>query len=213
MQVLNENIVEKEIVEESPKKVKDMANELISDNLYDTESKIRTIKSFYSTQIFGLQDQYMIDADATTDLPLSDYELSEMPDDNLQSLSDIGLFESSENDDDTHSVHHSEDTIHASAELNTDLQSLHEHMNHIFKEVSLLHSNMADLESNLITKVSDDIKSIMPTLINNVFQEQLPCLLSVTLIKCLPTILTETLQAQVSTVFEQLAQTQTTLNK
>ncbi|GJT69205.1 hypothetical protein Tco_1028491 [Tanacetum coccineum] len=109
----------------------------------------------------------MIDADAIADLPLSDSELSEMPDDNLQSLSDIGLIESSKNDDDTHSVHHSEDTIHASAELNTDLQSLHEHMNHICKEVSLLHSNMADLESNLITKVSDDIKSTMPTLINN----------------------------------------------
>ncbi|GKC02748.1 hypothetical protein Tco_0994358 [Tanacetum coccineum] len=85
-------------------------------------------------------------------------------------------------------------------------------MNHICKEVRL-HSNMADLESNLITKVSDDIKSTMPTLINNVLQEQLPSLLSATLIKCLPTILIETLQAQVSTVSEQLAQTQTTLNK
>ncbi|GKC66688.1 hypothetical protein Tco_1099286 [Tanacetum coccineum] len=150
-------------MEESPKNVKDKADELIPENLYDTDSEIQTVNN--------------------------------------------------ENDDDTHSMHHSEDTIHAFAELNIDLQSLHEHLNHIFKEVSLLHSNMADLESNLITKVSDDIKSTMPNLINNVLQEQLPGLLSATLKECLPIILTETLQAQVSIVSEQLGQTQTTLNK
>ncbi|GJS03858.1 hypothetical protein Tco_0320366 [Tanacetum coccineum] len=97
MQVLNENIVEKEIMEESPEKVKDKADELIPENLYDTESEIQTVKSFYSTQISDLQDQPIIDADAIADLLLSDSELSEMPDDNLQSLLDIGLFESKSN--------------------------------------------------------------------------------------------------------------------
>ncbi|GJX61679.1 retrovirus-related pol polyprotein from transposon TNT 1-94, partial [Tanacetum coccineum] len=54
--VPNENIMEKEIVEESPEKVKDKADEIIPENPYDTESEIQTVKSFYSTKISDLQD-------------------------------------------------------------------------------------------------------------------------------------------------------------
>ncbi|GJZ29307.1 retrovirus-related pol polyprotein from transposon TNT 1-94 [Tanacetum coccineum] len=209
----NENIMEKENLEKSPKTVEAKADQVIPESPYDTESEIKIVKYFYSSKISEQQDQLMIDAYATTDLPSSDSKLSEMPDENLQSLSDVRLVEDSGNEDETPSVHHSEVTIHASAELNTDLQSLHEHMDHICKEVKLLYSNMANMESSLFTKVSEDLKFTMPNIIKSALQEHFPSILSETIKECLPNILIETMQAQVPTITDKIAQTQTSLNK
>nr|GFA04513.1 hypothetical protein [Tanacetum cinerariifolium] len=110
---------------------------------------------------------------------------------------------------DAHSEHHSdannEDNTHASAKITAGLQVLHDHLDHVCEEVTLLNYLVANMETFVTSKVSEDITSSMPTMINNASKYQLPGLLSETLKKCLPNILKETLQTQTSTIFDQMS--------
>ncbi|GKB73105.1 hypothetical protein Tco_0934517 [Tanacetum coccineum] len=96
--------------------------------------------------------------DTSADLQeLSDSELSDMPDDDLHSTSVFDTVNSGNDKDDAmaHSEQHSDDisayNVHASA----DLHGLHNHLDHVCEEVSLLHSTVADIETSIISKVSD----------------------------------------------------------
>nr|GEY19894.1 retrovirus-related Pol polyprotein from transposon TNT 1-94 [Tanacetum cinerariifolium] len=91
--------------------------------------------------------------------------------------------------------------------------SLLDHLDHICKEVSSLHSNLETMESSIIHQVSDGIKSTSPTLVTTALQEQFPRLLSATLKDCLPSIIQESLQTHITSSSELFEEKQTKLNK
>ncbi|GKB19533.1 hypothetical protein Tco_0853456 [Tanacetum coccineum] len=115
--------------------------------------------------------------------------------------------------DDTHdnNVSHSTHISHdiASAER----LSLPDHLDHICKEVSSLHSRLGNMESSIIQTISAEIKSSLPAMITNALKEQLPRILSATLKECLPLIVKESLQTHSLAASEQFVETQTQLNK
>ncbi|GJW89132.1 hypothetical protein Tco_0164472 [Tanacetum coccineum] len=69
------------------------------------------------------------------------------------------------------------------------VSGLPDHMDHICKEVSSLHSKLGDMESSIIHQVSAEIKSSLPALVTTTLQAQLPGLPSATLKDCLSSIL------------------------
>ncbi|GJX30787.1 hypothetical protein Tco_0240642 [Tanacetum coccineum] len=135
----------------------------------------------------------------TLDNVVSSSELSFMPDDDLHSMS---VFDTVKSRDDVDVD--MADSEHISKEGTTDtflnaladFHSLSGHLNHIYDEVSNIHSRIADMESFILQSVSDEIKNSMPTLISNALQDQLPGLLTDTLKACLPSILKDSLPTQ-----------------
>ncbi|GKE55035.1 hypothetical protein Tco_1490191 [Tanacetum coccineum] len=145
------------------------------------------------------EDQIMQDAELNADEnQLSDSKLSVMPDDDIQSSSGYELFAIDNEEADAHSEHHfdanNKDNAHASAKITVDLQGLHDHLDHVCEEVTLLNYTVANIETSVTSKVSEDITSSVPTMINSASKDQLPGLLSEALKECMPNILKETLQ-------------------
>ncbi|GJS59942.1 retrovirus-related pol polyprotein from transposon TNT 1-94 [Tanacetum coccineum] len=159
---------------------------------YDTESEIKVVKSFFTSHLSEVQDQTMNDYKESAGIQEdSDSDLQSMPDDDLRSVSG---FQATDSDDThqnevSHSAHTSQDNI-ASAEC----LSIPDHLDHICKEVSYLHSRLGNMESSIVQTVSYEFKSSLPTMITNAFQEQLPRILLATLKDCLPLIVKESLQ-------------------
>ncbi|GKG30354.1 hypothetical protein Tco_0420252, partial [Tanacetum coccineum] len=85
----------------------------------------------------------------------SEFKLESMPDDDLQSL--LG-FETSVSDS-SHDVSHSEHTSWETTAF-AEFQSLSGHLDHVCKEVSLLHYKVEEMESLIAQKVSDDISPL-----------------------------------------------------
>ncbi|GKA97273.1 hypothetical protein Tco_0825167 [Tanacetum coccineum] len=114
----------------------------------------------------------------------SDYE--SMPEDNLRSVSGFKATDSdnTQGNDVSHSDH-----IFQNDNASAECLSLPDHMDHICKEVSSLHSKLGDMESSIIHQVSAEIKSSLPALVTTALQEQLPRLLLATLKDCLLSIL------------------------
>nr|GEV68858.1 zinc finger BED domain-containing protein RICESLEEPER 2-like [Tanacetum cinerariifolium] len=142
-----------------------------SESPYDTESKIKVVKFYFTSQIPKLQDQIVHDSDES-----ADYE--SMPEDDLRSFS--GFEDANSDDTQGNDVSHSDHTFpdhNASAEC----LSLLDHLDYICEEVSSLHSKLGTIESSIIHQVLDGIKSTLPALVTIALQEQLPRLLSDTL--------------------------------
>nr|GEY13594.1 retrovirus-related Pol polyprotein from transposon TNT 1-94 [Tanacetum cinerariifolium] len=111
-----------------------------SESPYDTESEIKVVKSYFTSQIPKLQDHIMHDSDK-----LADYE--SMPEDDLRSVSG---FEDADSDDlQGNVVSHFDHTF---PDHNTSAKrlSLPDHMDHICEEVSSLHSKLDIMESSII---------------------------------------------------------------
>ncbi|GJZ23008.1 hypothetical protein Tco_0560467 [Tanacetum coccineum] len=143
---------------------------------YDTESKIKVVKSFLTSHISELQDQTMHDSEETADIHEdSDSDLQSMPDDDLRSVSGFDTADS----DDTHENEVSKsDHIFQDDNASAERLSLPDHMDHICEEVSSLHSKLGDMESSIVQQVSAEIKSSLPALVTNTLKEQLPSFLS-----------------------------------
>nr|GEU59947.1 reverse transcriptase domain-containing protein [Tanacetum cinerariifolium] len=110
-----------------------------------------------------------------------------------------------DNSDDTNG-HEASQSNHILQDENASAErtSLPDHMDHICKEVSALHSKLRDMESSIVQQVSAEIKSSLPALITTAFKEQLPRLLSATLKECLPLIIQESLQTYILAFSEQV---------
>nr|GEX68580.1 hypothetical protein [Tanacetum cinerariifolium] len=152
-----------------------------SESPYDTESEIKLVKSYFTCQIPKLQDQIMHDSDES-----ADYE--SMPEDHLRSIS--GFKDVDSDDIQGNDASHSDHTFPYHNAFAKRL-SLPDHLDHIYEEVSSLHSKLDTMESSIIHQVSDGIKSTLPALVTTALQEQLPGLLSDTLRDCLPSIIQE----------------------
>ncbi|GJV06485.1 hypothetical protein Tco_1344141 [Tanacetum coccineum] len=206
-EVLDQNVMEETEKADDDSRIiptmEDLLNELDKrtkaaqsniESIYDTESEILVVKSFAKTQL-----------------------LAQMSDDIIRSPSGAELFASDNDADDTHSKHQSdannEDRVDASAQNNPDLQSLHDHLDHVCENVTMLHNKVADLEDSVTSKVYKDIQSSVPAMITTALKEQMPGLLSAALQECLPNILKETMQSHASAISEQLAQSQTQLSR
>ncbi|GKC88517.1 hypothetical protein Tco_1149166 [Tanacetum coccineum] len=149
-QLLDEVDKQNKVVQETP------------ESPYDTESEIKVVKSYFTSQISKLQDQIMHDSGE-----LVNYE--SMPEDDLRSV--LG-FEAVDSDDTQgNDVSHSDDTFsyhNASAER----PSLKDHLDHIYEEVSPLHSMFGNMESSIIHQVSNGIKSTLPALVTAALQNR-----------------------------------------
>ncbi|GJY66316.1 hypothetical protein Tco_0468554, partial [Tanacetum coccineum] len=136
-QLLDEVDKQNKAVQETPK------------SPYDTESKIKVVKSYFTSHIPRVQDQIMHDSDESADVQEdSDYE--SMPEDDLRSV--LGFeaadFDNTQGNDVSHSDHIFQDD-NAFAEC----LSLPDHMDHICEE--------SDKFSRLETELSKTLKSDM----------------------------------------------------
>ncbi|GJU18760.1 hypothetical protein Tco_1146726 [Tanacetum coccineum] len=181
-----------------------------SESLYDTESKIKVVKSLLTSHLSVPQDQTMKDYESADIQDNFDSDLQLMPDDELRSILE---FEITDYDDFHNNEVSTSDHIVQDDYAFAERLSLPDHMDHICEEVSSLHSRLEDLESSIAQKVSDEIKSSLPALVTNALKEQLPAILSASLRDYLPLIINESLQTHILVVSEQFAETQTYLNK
>nr|GEV19918.1 hypothetical protein [Tanacetum cinerariifolium] len=170
---------------------------------YDTESKIKVVKSYFTSQIPKLQDQIMHDADES-----ADYE--SMREDDLRSVSGFkdADFDNTQGNDVSHSDHTFLDHNAFAERL-----SLPDHLDHIYEEVSFLHLKLGTMESYIIHQVLDGIKSTFPVLVTIALQEQLPGLLPKTLRDCLPSIIQEYLQTYIQASSKKFARLESKLSK
>nr|GEX86637.1 reverse transcriptase [Tanacetum cinerariifolium] len=121
-------------------------------------------------------DKQTKDDEPTPESPFdTDFELSSMPDDDFQYVS---TFDTVKSGDDTY------------------FHSLSRDLDHVCKEVSNLHSRIANMESSILQSVSNEIKNFVPNLISNALQDQLPGLLTDVLKECLHSILKDSLPTQ-----------------
>ncbi|GKA98431.1 hypothetical protein Tco_0826368 [Tanacetum coccineum] len=121
---------------------------------YDTGSEIKVVKSFLTSHISELQDQTMHDSEETTDIH-EDFD-----------------------SDDTHENEVSKsDHIFQDDNAFAERLSLPYHMDHIYEEISSLHSKLGDMKSFIVQQVSAEIKSSFPALVTDALKEQLPSFL------------------------------------
>nr|GEW21356.1 hypothetical protein [Tanacetum cinerariifolium] len=138
---------------------------------YDTESKIKVVKSYFTSQIPKLQDHIMHDSGES-----ANYE--SIPEDDLRYV--LG-FEATDSDDtQSNDVSHLDHTF-LNHNASDERLSLPYHLDHICEEASSLHSKLRTMESSIIHQVSDGIKSTLPALVITALQEQLSGLLLATL--------------------------------
>nr|GEV53425.1 retrovirus-related Pol polyprotein from transposon TNT 1-94 [Tanacetum cinerariifolium] len=177
--IIKEEVAEKDsqsipsvedLLNEADKRAK--ADQLISKSRYDTESKIRVVKSFINTNLLE---------------QLSDSELSDMPDDDIHSVSEFENVDSNvkSGHEVSHSEYHEED----------------------------FHADESYAFAGLQAKFQLTAHLLVPTLITNAIKDQLPGLLSEVLKQCRLSILQESLQSQIPSVTEKFAETQSQLNK
>ncbi|GJZ13111.1 hypothetical protein Tco_0548341, partial [Tanacetum coccineum] len=170
---------------------------------YDTESEIKVVKSFLTSNISELHDQTMHDSKEIADiLEDSDSDLQSMPDDDLRSVSGFDTADS----DDTHKNEVSTSNhIFQDDNASVERLSLPDHMDHICEEVSSLHLKLGDMESSIVQQVSAEIKSSLPALVTNTLKEQLPSFLSDALKDTLPQLLKDSIKSSVSkSIIEEL---------
>nr|GFA56776.1 hypothetical protein [Tanacetum cinerariifolium] len=142
---------------------------------YDTESEIKVVKSYFTSQISKLKDQIMYDSDESVNY-------KSMPKDDLRSVSG---FEGADSDNTQgNDVSHSDHTF-PDCNAFAERLSLPEHLDHICEEVSSLHSKLGIMESfnihqsdrfaKLETKPSKTLKTDMgnsvTTLVKSGMQE------------------------------------------
>nr|GEX41208.1 retrovirus-related Pol polyprotein from transposon TNT 1-94 [Tanacetum cinerariifolium] len=181
--VLDQIVEEKEIAKEHPLVI---PSDEVSESPYDTESEIKFIKSFKAYTI--------------SDYVVSSSKLSFMPDDDLHSTSPFDTIKSGDDDDNVDMA----DSEHISKEGTTDtllnviaeFHSLSRHLDHVYEEVSNLHSKIADIESLILHSISDELNNFVPTLISNALKDQLLKLLFKALKECRPSILRDSLPSQ-----------------
>ncbi|GJZ20066.1 retrovirus-related pol polyprotein from transposon TNT 1-94, partial [Tanacetum coccineum] len=163
---------------------------------YDTELEIKVVKSFFTRHISELQDQTMHDPEETADIhEESNSDLQSMPDDDLRSVSGFVTTDS----DDTHENKVSKsDHIFQDDNASAERLCLPDHMDHICKEVSSLHSKLGDMESSIVQQVSDEFKSSLPALVTDSLKEQLPSLLSDALKDTLHQLLKDSIKSSIS---------------
>ncbi|GKF35759.1 hypothetical protein Tco_0112517, partial [Tanacetum coccineum] len=163
---------------------------------YDTESKIKAVKSFFTSHISELKDQTMPNYEEIHDILKGfDSDLQSMPDDDLRSVLGFHTADS----DDTHDNKVSKsDNIFQDDHAFAERLSLLDHMDNICEVVSSLHSRLGDMESSIIQQVSANFKSSLPALITDSIKEQLPRLLSDALKDTLPQLLKDSIKSSVS---------------
>ncbi|GKC90709.1 hypothetical protein Tco_1151358, partial [Tanacetum coccineum] len=172
-EVAKEQTLEISTVEQLLDKVNKAAQET-PQSPYDTNSKIKVVKSFFTIHLSEVQDQTMNDYEELAGIQEdSDSDLQSMPDDDLRSVSG---FEAADSDDTldnevSHSAHTSQDIAFA------ERLSIPDHLDHICEEVSYLHSRLRNMESSIVKTVYDEIKSSLPAMITNALKEQLPGIL------------------------------------
>nr|GEX28057.1 hypothetical protein [Tanacetum cinerariifolium] len=135
----------------------DKQNKAVQETLespYDTEFKIKVVKSYFTSQISKLQDQIMHDSDE-----LADYE--SILEDDLRSV--LG-FETADFDDTQRNYVSRSDHTFPYHNASAKRLSLPGHLDHICEEVRSLHSNLGTMNSSIIHQVSDGIKSTLPAL-------------------------------------------------
>nr|GEW04314.1 hypothetical protein [Tanacetum cinerariifolium] len=67
------------------------------------------------------------------------------------------------------------------AKNNSNLQSLHDHLDYVCENVTMLHNKVANLEDSVTSRVSKDIQSSVPAMITTALKEQMSGLLSMAL--------------------------------
>nr|GEY42497.1 hypothetical protein [Tanacetum cinerariifolium] len=97
---------------------------------------------------------------------------------------DSGLQASDESSETPVSDNSRQEVSHSEHTASTEFKSLLCHLDHVCKEVSLLHSKVEELKTTIAQDISDDIKSSMPYLISHSLKTQLPRLLSDALKDC-----------------------------
>ncbi|GJW06292.1 hypothetical protein Tco_1568715 [Tanacetum coccineum] len=181
---------------------KKVLNTIVEENIEEKEkdkdhsSDIPTIEqlldeSFQASQIAKDAEVTLIRSrpmDMDVQTAYSEFELESIPDDDLQSL--LG-FKTSISDS-SHDVSHLEHTSWEKT-ASDEFQSLSEHLDHVFEEVSLLHYKVEEMKSSIAQKVSNDIKSSVPDLISHSPKAQLTGLLSDALKNYLCQLLKESL--------------------
>ncbi|GJV95025.1 hypothetical protein Tco_1546602 [Tanacetum coccineum] len=176
------------------------ADQTTSESPYDTESEIKVVKSFLTSHLSELHDQTMNNYEVLADIhDKSDSDLHSMPDNELRTVLEFETIDSDDfHDNDVSTSDYVVQNDYASAER----LSLPDHMDHICKEVSFLHSRLEDLEFSIAQKVSDEIQSSLPALVTNALKKQLPGILSATLKDCLPLLIKESLQTHIPATSE-----------
>nr|GEV14625.1 hypothetical protein [Tanacetum cinerariifolium] len=120
----------------------------------------------------------------------SDSDLKSMPDDDLRHVFE---FEAGDSED-THKLEVSR-SEHISQDENASAErlSIPDHLDHIYEEVSSLHSKLRDMESFIVQQVSIEIESSLLALITNA-----PGPFLSTLKECLPSIIKESMPFNIS---------------
>ncbi|GKD21442.1 hypothetical protein Tco_1223145, partial [Tanacetum coccineum] len=118
-----------------------------------------------------------------------------MPDDNPRFVLGFHTADS----DDTHENEVSDyDHIFQDDNASAEHLSLPDHMDHIYEEVSSLHSRLRYMESSIVQHVSAEFKSSLSALVTDSLKEQLPSLLSDALKDTLPQLLKDSIKSSVS---------------
>ncbi|GJZ32052.1 hypothetical protein Tco_0577488 [Tanacetum coccineum] len=142
---------------------------------YDTESEIKTIKSYQAATISGslfIHQSYSYDQNKDVeegDASESLSSLRSMPDDDLAFNSGFETRDSAD-----HVSEEGTDTLHASAGKSAQSDPL----GHLHAEMGILNTKIDQLESSISKKVAEDMKSSVPVIVANTLKAQLPGLLS-----------------------------------
>nr|GEV98073.1 hypothetical protein [Tanacetum cinerariifolium] len=142
----------KQLLDEVDKQIKVVQE--TSESPYDTESEIKIVKSYFTSEIPKLQDQIMHDSDES-----ADYE--SMPEDDLRSV--LGFEDAESNDTQGNKVSHSDHTFpdhNASAD-----------------QSSIIHQVLDGIKSTLPALVTTDLQEQLPKLLSNTLRDCLPSII------------------------------------
>nr|GEU64350.1 hypothetical protein [Tanacetum cinerariifolium] len=124
----------------------------------------------------------------------SDSDLQSMPNDDPRSVLRFHTADS----DDTHKNEVSKSNhIFQDDNASAKRLSLPDHMGHICKEVSSLHSRLADMESSIVQQVSAEFKSSLPALVTDSLKEKLPSLILDALKDTFPQLLKDSIMSSI----------------
>ncbi|GKD53506.1 hypothetical protein Tco_1286893, partial [Tanacetum coccineum] len=150
---------------------------------YDTESKIKVVKSFFTSQLSKVQDQTMNDYEESAGTQEDSYsDLQSIPDDDLRSISEFQATES----DDTH-----ENEVSHSAHTSRDIASAERLI-------------MMKIKSSLPVMITNALIEQLPGILSATFKDCLPLIINESLQTHNPAVseLFVTLQKELSKVIK-----------
>ncbi|GJS77696.1 retrovirus-related pol polyprotein from transposon TNT 1-94 [Tanacetum coccineum] len=187
------------------------ASEVEYESPYDTESKVKFVKSFPITIISGSLFIVQLMMGDTTDLSLQDQlmeekadsDLKSMPNDEVESIFGFVAAESTNEENDTVETkvkltQSEEDTadniLDEMTAPNAFANKPSDPLGPLQAKISSLTTKVEKLESSLAKKMDDKLEESVPRIVADVFEERIPELLADTLKSLLPQIMEDFIQ-------------------